>query len=149
MDEGNGTSAPAADVATSIAEIKGRSTKFWLSPNSGINYRIRKFSQLEFSDLGVEAVLSVDIETLDRKQISMKADAGKMLQSAQKVIERGVVAPPISFDAAAIDDPKLLHISDIAEDDLLLFKEIMDFSGINFDVKKAVEGFAKNETGRE
>ncbi len=136
-------------ATTPISEIKKGSTKEIESPKSGIRFRIRKFSQLEFEDLGISAILTVDINTLKGNTVQATADSKSMLTSAKKVIERGVVAPPISFDPAAIDDPERLHISDIAEDDLWLFQEIMAFSGISSEAKADVETFAKNETGSD
>ena len=136
--------------ATSVSEIKKRpSAKEIESPRTGIRYRIRKFSQLEFEDLGVSAIMTVDINTLKGKTVQATADSKTMLSTAQTVIERGVLEPPISFDTAAIDDPERVHVSEIAEDDLWLFQEIMAFSGISSEAKADVKAFAGNGPGPE
>ena len=142
---------------TPVAEIKGRFTKIVQSPTTGLAYRIRPANALDFAVSGLAAMLRLkpgalrkDARTLTAGDLDLSVfedRAGDYLMSLSKLVSRCVVDPKIKLQDGAIDDPDVLHISEIGGDEIFLWSEISTLSGATEEAAEEVEAAAKNGNG--
>lgn len=134
-------------AAVSNEEIKQRSQKEVTSPETGITYRIRKLSQIEYSRAGISGFMPVASKPRPMNAEELKESFKQVdvyLNSLQYQLEHGVVQPKLFFGPESETPEDSVHSSCIAGDEVWLGGQILEFTGLNEKNRQDLEDYSKN-----
>ena len=135
-----------------VSELKARSRKTITSQHTGMVYRIRSLSQIEFTRAQLTALMpaAVPVAPTEREAQDMLLQGGqRILAAMQWVIEHGVVDPKIRYCEEDQLEEGQVHSTWIGQDEGLLYSEILQLSGLDDESQKSLENFLKNRNGSE
>lgn len=113
------------DAQTVAEQMRERNQKVITLPTSGLEIRIRKLTQWDFIERGLDIPLGAPSE-----QGAQRGRERSALDYAAIIFGRGVVEPRVVLDDGAECGAGEIHVYDLGDDIAWVMNEIQEFSGL-------------------